>query len=112
MIKKSNLFILFFLISCSSIRFKSTQNISSTFDVREFQTKKVSVKISKQFYLWGLVPGEQVVEIDKLFKAKGYDSVSSIQIYESDEVKKSIWMFITLGMYYPQSFEILAKTGT
>lgn len=112
MVKLSILFSLILLISCSSIKFKSSQQISTNFDVREFQTKKVSVEVEKTFYMWGLVPNEQVIEIDKLFSKKGYDSVSSVEIKETKTKLKTLWMFVTLGMYYPQTYTITAKTGT
>jgi hypothetical protein len=111
-VKLSILLSFVFLISCSSIKFKSSHQISTSFDEREFQTKKVSVEVEKTFYMWGLVPGEQVIEIDKLFSKKGFDSVSSIEIKETKTKSKTLWMFLTLGMYYPQHYSITAKTGT
>ena len=97
------------MISCSSVKFKSSQSISTSFDVRDFQKKDVSIELSKAFYMWGLVPGEQEIEIDKLFGKKGFDSVSSIEIKETETKTKALWMMLTLGMYYPRSFEIRLK---
>lgn len=112
MVKTIVLLSILFLISCSTIKFKSSHTIPVSFDVRDFQTKSVSIEVFKAFYMWGLVPGEQVVELDQLFRKKGFDSVSSIEIKETKRTNKMIWMILTLGMYYPEYYTIEAKTGT
>lgn len=101
--------LIFFSGSCSSIQFKSSEIIPVTFDTNETETKDISVNVEKSFYLWGLIPNEEVIEVDKVFEEKGARQISSLSIKEVEKKRKGIWMFVTLGLYYPQSFELSAK---
>ncbi|MAX66119.1 MAG: hypothetical protein QF441_10240 [Bacteriovoracaceae bacterium] len=94
------------LFGCSSIHFQSSHAIPSSFNYENIKGKEVSLKVTEPFYMWGIVPKERIVEVDKVFVKKGFSSVSDIKIKEIDTVKKGLWMFFTFGMYYPQSFEI------
>jgi len=97
------------LLSCSSLSFISSQQTSISFDDENQKTKEVSVEVSKPFYMWGLVPNEQVVEVDKVLSEKGFENVSNISIKEIKTNDKALWMFFTMGMYYPQSFRITGR---
>jgi hypothetical protein len=103
------LILIFFCSSCSSIQFKSSEIIPVTFDTNETETKDISVKVEKSFYLWGLIPNKEVIEVDKVFEEKGARQISSLSIKEVEKKEKGIWMFVTLGLYYPQTFELSAK---
>ena len=112
MIKLSFFFLsLFMLISCSSISFKSSNIISTSFDYKDDKQSEVSVEISKPFYMWGSVPSEQVVEVDKVFVSKGFKEISNLEIKEVYTAKKFMWMLATFGMYYPQTFMLSAKAN-
>lgn len=104
-----NSFLLLFIVSvtsCSSIQFKSSEIISVSFD-RDSQVKdKIDVDVEKSFYLWGMIPNQHVVEVDKVFEEKGAFSVSQFSIEEVDTKKKSIWMILTAGLYYPETYRI------
>lgn len=99
------------LFSCSSISFQSSQKVSVTLNERDFQNNEVTILVSKPFYVWGLVPSEHIVEVDKEFYNKGFESVSDLKIKEVKKIEKALWMMFTFGMYYPQSFELYAKTN-
>ncbi len=112
MIKLSFFFLSFLtLISCSSISFKSSNAISTSFDFKDDKESKVSVEISKPFYMWGNVPSEQVVEVDRVFVSKGFSEISNLEIKEIKTTKKFLWMLATFGMYYPQTFIMSAKAN-
>ena len=61
--------------------------------------------------MWGMVPKEQVVAVDDRFSEQGFDKVSDIQIKETKTTDKFMWMVITLGMYYPVSYQISGKVN-
>lgn len=111
MFKLSFFICISFLISCSSISFKSANKISTTFDYKDDKVSTVEVEVKKPFYMWGTVPANQVVEIDNLFISKGFKEVSNIEIQETQTTNKVLWMIATFGMYYPQTFLVSAKAN-
>ncbi|MFT6631061.1 MAG: hypothetical protein ACJAS4_001007 [Bacteriovoracaceae bacterium] len=111
MIKLSIFLSLTILIGCSSIKFSSSNNIPVTFEYSNDKSSEVSIVVSKPFYMWGLVPKQQVVEVDKVFVSKGFKVVSDLSINEIENNKKALWMFFTFGMYYPQSFKLTANVN-
>lgn len=80
-----------------------------TFNQNEDHTENVSVEIKKYFYLWGLLPSRQTVNLDEVFARKGYKEVSSVEIEEIDETSKAMWMIFTFGLYYPNSYLVKGK---
>lgn len=111
MIKLSFFLSLTILLGCSSIKFSSSNNIPVTFDYGNNKSSEVSIVISKPFYMWGLVPKKQVVEVDKVFISKGFKEISDLNISEIKTSEKAMWMFFTFGMYYPQSFKLTANVN-
>lgn len=99
------------LISCSSISFSSNQKSSLSFDLREGQSKEVSYEVRKPFFMWGLVPENQVVSIDDRFNEEGFNNVSDINIKEIETKTKVAWMLLTLGMYYPVTYTISGRVN-
>ncbi|MBD66609.1 MAG: hypothetical protein CME62_15460 [Halobacteriovoraceae bacterium] len=97
------------MVGCSSIQFNSTAIIPIKFDENKNHFKNVKYKVTKSFYLWGLLPDTNTVSLDKVFEAKGLSSVSSLEIQEVETFKKAGWMVATLGLYYPQTFLLKAK---
>ena len=111
-----NKLIVFFILglstACSSVQFKSNQQTKVSFELTEEEKKNdVSLFVTKPFYMWGLMPSAQVVEVDKVFMANGHQHVTNLEIKEVQQNKKAMWMIFTLGMYYPQSFELSAKVN-
>lgn len=76
----------------------------------EDNSTEVSINVSKSFYLWGMYPSVQVVSVDKEFKEKGFNTVSDLRITEINTSKKILWMMLTLGMYYPQTYSLVASS--
>jgi hypothetical protein len=110
-IKLSIFLSLTILTSCSSIQFISTNKIPATFEFKDDKSSKVSIEIDRSFFIWGLYPEVQVVKIDDVFEKKGFSSVSDLAIKEVNIRKKALWMFFTFGMYYPQSYKLIAKAN-
>ena len=102
---------LFSLFSCSSITFLSTNVIGTSFDFNDQFDQEAKVIVEKNFYMWGMYPDQQVVEIDQEFKQVGYSAISNLVIKEVKIKKKALWMLLTFGMYYPQTYELIAQTN-
>lgn len=97
-------------MSCSSVKFKSSDIIPISFEENENHKLDIKEKIETPFYLWGLLPSQHIVEIDKEFEKRGYTEASDLEIIEVDKRKKFAWMILSFGLYYPQTFELVAKS--
>lgn len=111
MIKLSFFLSLTILMSCSSIKFSSLNNIPTTFDYTDDKKSEVSIVVSKPFYAWGMIPNKHIVNVDKVFVNKGFNTVSDLRIEEVEINTKALWMVFTLGMYYPQTYKLTAKAN-
>ena len=98
-------------MSCSSVQFISSNSLPVDMNYAKGDTTEVSVEVSKDFYLWGKYPEIQKIEVDKIFAMEGFTKVSDLRINEIHTTKKAMWMFFTFGMYYPQSFKLIASTN-
>ena len=108
--KTFSLLCLFSVIGCSSIRFTSYDTIPVVFEKREDHTRDISIKVSKEFYLWGLFPGTRELRIDKEFVDRGYDSIAEVEIEEDRQARDIAWTLFTLGFYTPKSYVLKGKT--
>ena len=105
-VNKVIFFLVIILTSCSSIQFNSSEIISVSFDKDSSVKETLDVDVEKSFYLWGLIPSQHTVEVDKVFEEKGALSVSQFSIKEIKTKKKSLWMILTAGLYYPETYKI------
>lgn len=99
------------IVGCSSIQFSSSNSIPVNLNFKEDLSPEISIEVTKSFYLWGAYPSVQIVEVDKEFEEKGFRSVSDLRIKEIKKNNKFMWMLLTFGMYYPQTFSLLASTN-
>ncbi len=111
MIYRKLFFIAFIITSCSSIHFKSSDTIPVSFKHINSESEDVSVNIEKSFYLWGLLPNEASIDVDKAFEARDLDEVSHLSIKEIKTVKKVLWAFLSVGLYYPQTYQISGRVN-
>lgn len=72
--------------------------------------REITIQVQKKFYMWGMVPKTHRIELDEIFKNKGYDAVSDLRIEEIKTVNKALWMVGTFGMFYPQTYKVVART--
>lgn len=96
--------------SCSQIVFKSSENSGVSFDKPESleKTNKVKFKVKKNIYFWGLLPKKQEVKIDEEFTQRGYRDLVGLEIKEAENFKQFAWFGVTLGFYYPKTYEFSA----
>lgn len=111
MIYQKLFFISFLITSCSSINFTSSDIIPVSFKHDTSQTESISVDVEKSFYLWGLLPNKELIEVDKVFEEKGLDEISHVSIKEIKTFKKTLWALLSVGLYYPQTYQISGKVN-
>ncbi len=99
-----------FFVSCSSIQFSSANRLSVDMNYSEENSTEISIEVARPFYLWGMYPPVQVINVDEEFEDKGFSNVSDLRIIETDIAQKALWMFFTFGMYYPQTYDLVAST--
>lgn len=102
---------LMLLTSCSSVRFDSSFENPVTFNKLEKDKIKVSFEVDLDFYIWGLFPGVQAIDLSKEAGLRGYDGLSEITISEKNDTKNWTWPLFSLGLYYPRTFVIEGKAS-
>lgn len=67
------------------------------------------VRIRNDFGLWGLVPAQRVIEVDRavsLHLAREVRNISNLRIRQELSPLNALLQFITLGLYTPRTLEI------
>lgn len=88
----------------------SNDTIPVVFEKRENHTRDISVKATREFYLWGLFPTTHELSLDEEFFQQGYRSISEVRIDEEKTGKDLAWTFFTLGFYVPKTYVLTGKT--
>ena len=109
MIKLRQVILLLLIVSCSSARITSENQIPITFSDQEEHSKKVKIEYQMDYFLWGLVPKEYSIKIDELFIRKGYSSIAKLNISHKWTFLDVFFTAITLGFYSPQTFLLEGK---
>ncbi len=99
-----------FLISCSSIEFKTKGKIPLEMNRPKYTSKRISFSVEREFYLWGLMPKNHVVYIDEEVMTRGYSDMVDFEIKEDVTKSDFWWNFLTLGLYQKRRFEISGFT--
>lgn len=60
----------------------------------------------KEFYLWGLLPKEHDVFIDKVLSEAGLVSAANIQIEEYQTTGDKLWSWISFGLFIPLTYKV------
>ncbi|MBK27084.1 MAG: hypothetical protein CME70_23975 [Halobacteriovorax sp.] len=95
-----------FTVSCTSIRYRSTGVIATSFSPKPMHVHQTNVEGRKEFYLWGLVPNEHTVEIDKEMSRAGLISAANITIEEYQTLGDKFATWLSLGLYIPRSYKV------
>lgn len=102
-------FILIFLpmtSSCSSITFTSDGVIPVYVGRVKKHNRKRSFSGVKRFFLWGQIPGDQKVIMDKEFRKQGLFSVANLTIEEFQTTGQFFQTLLSLGVFSVKSFKV------
>lgn len=102
---------LFIVVSCSGAQITSGNQIPISFEDRQEHTKKVSIDVKMDYFLWGLVPKNYSVKIDELFMRQGYNSVGNVSVQQGLTFSDAVLTLITLGFYLPHTLTVEGKVN-
>ena len=94
------------LCSCTTIHYRSQVKIPIYVGAKRDHFREFSVRGVKDFYLWGFVPQEKIVWVDKVVRQAGVDEASKLRIEEFQTFGNWLTTLFTFGMYTPISFRI------
>lgn len=63
----------------------------------------------KEFYLWGLIGPDRVVEVDKILYEKGIVSGANITFQEYQSTSNFYKALFSFGFYIPKNYKITAR---
>ena len=98
-----------FLVGCSTVQFKSTNQSKVTFDYDLNQEREVVLEVERKFYLWGTLPERHELILDKIFSERGFKNVSDLRIEEVATARKAAWMVASFGMFYPVKYRLIGR---
>lgn len=100
------LFILVFtLSSCSTVKFESSGKSKVAIASKQLDYKfEYDGKLD--FFLWGILPKEQVVNVDKVIMKQDHYFLSNLRVSQYRTKKDVFLAIISFGIYTPQSYTI------
>ncbi len=96
------------LTSCSTIEYRSRGTIPVFISPRPKHHVKVEASGTLKFYLCGLIPQKQVVNVDKDLSDTGIMSATQLELYEFIRPEDLFWSLLTFGVYTPKSYRLSA----
>ena len=99
----------FLFISCANTQIKSTNKIPITFTKKDGFEKDINVVVTKEFFLWGMLPSEHELDVDDEIAKKGFNKASELVVHHKNRTSDVVWSLLTFGVYYPQTFQIKGK---
>jgi hypothetical protein len=97
------------LVSCSAIHIKSNNQFPVSFEKQESHTKEVTLDVTREFFLWGLVPTKHEIIVDDEFVKNGHENVADLMVTGKNTHKDVIWSLVTFGLYMPQTYQLTGK---
>ena len=92
--------------SCTVLHFRSKGTIPLAVGQRAGHTVRKVIKGEKRFYLWGIVPRQHYVLVDKIVDDSGFASGANVTISEYQSFLNFVISVISLGIYIPKNYEI------
>ena len=101
-------FVLFLLSGCTTLQFQSRGRIPIFVGPKDQHHKFIEVTGKKEFYLWGLLGPDFVVEIDTELENQGLFSAANVRVYEYRTFRSIIETWLSLGFYVPKHYGLTA----
>ena len=106
---KFSYLIFFFLLSCSSIEYKSLDVINVYMGHHPEFEDSFEVEGKIEFYLWGMYTGTQTVLIDHELKNLGAIEASLDKIEEYQTTQDFLFTLFTFGLYKSVHYKLFAN---
>lgn len=73
-------------------------------------TKDVSTSVTKEFFLWGLIPKSHDLYVDEAMANRGYDSIANLVVTQKNTTSDVVWSILSFGVYMPQTYQIKGRS--
>ena len=97
---------LMLLSSCSQIRYTSSNTIPTYIGTNDGHHTRETATGERIFYIWGLVPREHTVYVDKELSDSGVLSASRIDVKEYQTGLDVFLTYISLGLYKSVHYDL------
>lgn len=101
---------LMFLLSCAEIKIHSTKKYPLSFKKEKNHSRNISMVIEKEFFVWGIYPKNQNLNIATEMKERGILSLSELKVLEKPTTPDVLWTIFSMGLYAPRTYVIEGKT--
>lgn len=105
------IFCLFFA-SCSGVQVQSSGTMPTSLGLKDKHGTPVEVLLTREFYLWGFLPLEHKVELDRELDQLGIVGAAHIYYGQYQTWSQSFLTLATLGLYRPVTIRIRALAET
>lgn len=100
--------VLVFLYSCTGIQYQTAGKVPVYVAKRADHTSKISYEGIQDFYLWGQVPNNYSINVDKKLQDFEKVSISKLTVEHYQTWNDIFVTAITFGMYVPIHYRIEA----
>ncbi len=100
--------LIFTLSACTSITFQSRGLIPVFITPKDQHNTFVKTSGQKEFYLWGLIGPDTIVEVDRELIDQGLASAANISLYEYQTFGSFCKSLLSLGLYIPKPYKMTA----
>jgi hypothetical protein len=101
---------LMFLLSCAEIKIHSTKKYPVSFNKEKNHSRNISMVVEKEFFIWGIYPKDQKLNLASEMKERGILTLSELRITEKARTPDVLWTIFSMGLYAPRTYVIEGKT--
>lgn len=96
------------LQSCAKISFQSNNITPSYISTKPKHSHRISLVGVRDFYLWGLIPNQHVVNLSEVLSAGGLITGAGLTVEDYQTFEDKVWSVVTLGLYLPRHYRVKA----
>ena len=98
--------ILFLVSACTSLHFRNSGQTEVPLGKKEGHSDEDSIEGERNYFLWGFVPRNHVVYVDREITDKGYYSGANVEVGEYQSYLNFFFSVISFGMWIPKNYRI------
>lgn len=107
-----SLFIFSFLLtSCTHLNFIATGETPFKISANKKSERSVVIEGTKDFYFWGLSPGQSDVDLETDGNRLGLNLPSYVSVEQTTSWKSFFYTALTFGLYCPVDYKIVLLTS-
>ena len=98
--------VLLLLCSCGTLRFEYNGEKKNSFLPVRGHTKFAEFEGRREFFFWGALPGDQVVDVSRYVKVSGFSSIANLELEKYQTWGDLTLTFFSLGFYIPKHYKV------